>query len=374
MAPVSRPRGLPHEILIGEAGANLVLSKLQSWDMVTQPAMAGLAYDIVADIAGAGLVRIQVKTTTRLQRKRYAFLMKRGFYYSRQGNFGYESSDYDIAAFVCLPLARVCFCAAPIKRFSARPDWFMIEGIEWQTLQMAVPSLVQRDSLAIPAINPDYPIPIRHGVQHWPSGFGAEETLRLWRELHGSLPVTVQASPKPGQVSELPVDLDDVMDGFADMLEPGAAVSPPQDCAEMAAASLLRRAVDSHAQKFGQHDLIIVEVPTAKSVQPTSEVALAVLFGWKEVGDGPGGAKRSRHDDSRFRKYECDDHQNRKSHERLGQEVAADLLASKTVIIITYDPNTMLPPIGSKIGGPSLRASKYGCYLVCGTFDGGDRM
>ncbi len=157
MAPVSRPRGLPHEILIGEAGANLVLSKLQSWGIPSQPAMAGLAYDIVADIAGAGLVRIQVKTTTRLQRKRYAFLMKRGFYYSRQGNFGYESSDYDVAAFVCLPLARVCFCAAPIKRFSARPDWFMIEGIEWQTLQMAVPSLVQRDSSLSPPLTPTTP-------------------------------------------------------------------------------------------------------------------------------------------------------------------------------------------------------------------------
>ena len=156
--------------------------------------------------------------------------------------------------------------------------------------------------------------------------------------------MTMQADQKVGQVSEFPVDLDDIMDGFADMLEFGAAASPPQDRAEMAAASLLRRAVDSHAQKLGQHDLIIIEVPAAEWVQPTSEVALAVLFGWKEVGDGQGGSKRSRHDDSRFRKYECDDHQNKKSHERLGQEVAADLLASKTVIIITCDSNTMLPP------------------------------
>ena len=148
----------PREILIGEAGANLVLSKLQAWGIPSQAAMAGLAYDIVADIAGAGLVRIQVKTTTRLQGKRYAFLMKRGFYYSRQGNFGYESSDYDIAAFVCLPLARVCFCAAPIKRFSARPDWFLIEGIEWQTLQMAVPSLMQCDSPISPPLTPNNPI------------------------------------------------------------------------------------------------------------------------------------------------------------------------------------------------------------------------
>ncbi len=158
MTPVSRPRGLPQEILIGEAGANYVLSKLQAWGIPSQAAMAGLAYDIVADIAGAGLVRIQVKTTTRLQGKRYAFLMKRGFYYSRQGNFGYESSDYDIAAFVCLPLARVCFCAAPIKRFSARPDWFLIEGIEWQTLQMAVPSLMQCNSPISPPLTPNNPI------------------------------------------------------------------------------------------------------------------------------------------------------------------------------------------------------------------------
>lgn len=135
-----------YEILIGEAGHNLVLSRLQSWLTPAQSAMPGLPYDILADIADIGIVRLQVKTCTRMQGKRYSFNMKRGFYGSAHGVFDYEIDDYDIAAFVCLPLSKICFIAAPIQRFSAPAAKFMTQGIEKDTLGIAIKTIRRQRS------------------------------------------------------------------------------------------------------------------------------------------------------------------------------------------------------------------------------------
>ncbi len=52
-------------ILTGEAGANLTLSRLQAWGIATQPAMPGVAYDLIADVPGLDMLRLQVKTKSK---------------------------------------------------------------------------------------------------------------------------------------------------------------------------------------------------------------------------------------------------------------------------------------------------------------------
>jgi hypothetical protein len=52
-------------ILTGESGANLVLSRLQGWGIPAQASMPGIAYDLIADVKGLDMLRIQVKTRSR---------------------------------------------------------------------------------------------------------------------------------------------------------------------------------------------------------------------------------------------------------------------------------------------------------------------
>lgn len=158
--PMHRRKGLSREILVGEAGANLVLSKLQSWGIPAQPAMPGLAYDILADCGRFGVLRLQVKTRARPTGRRYVFEMKRGYYYSRQSVFDYAPGDYDIAAFVCLPVYRVFFRAAPVKLFTVRAEWFAtrIDDIERWMLRTALLALPGR-----PPSDPGMRLPVAAG-------------------------------------------------------------------------------------------------------------------------------------------------------------------------------------------------------------------
>jgi hypothetical protein len=130
--------GVSREILIGESGNNLVLSKLQGWEIPAHPAMPGLAYDLMADIVGTGLIKIQVKTTTRVTNNKCSFVMRRGFYYSKRGNFDYTAHDYDIAALVYLPTEKVCFHASPGSRVAFPPEWLLPAGIERRSLNLAL--------------------------------------------------------------------------------------------------------------------------------------------------------------------------------------------------------------------------------------------
>ncbi len=67
--PPATPSAMKHAPsaarLTGEAGTNLVLSKLQGWDIRAQATMPGIAYDVIADVEGAGMLHIQVKIRLR---------------------------------------------------------------------------------------------------------------------------------------------------------------------------------------------------------------------------------------------------------------------------------------------------------------------
>ncbi len=126
------------ETLIGEAGVHLVISKLLAWRIPTREAMAGLPYDIIADDENAGLLRIQVKTTTRLYGRKLRFRMRRGFYYSRRGTFDYEATDFDIAAFVHLPAGKLCFWVAPRRSIAIYPEWLTPPDVEYKTWLLAL--------------------------------------------------------------------------------------------------------------------------------------------------------------------------------------------------------------------------------------------
>lgn len=130
--------------LIGEAGANLVLSRLQSCGIAAQSAMPSLPYDIIADVPHFDLLRIQVKTRSRPTGRICQFRMQRGFYRSKSGVFSYADDDFDIAAFVCLSLNAVFFRAFPIKRFSVPTSLLRLPEIDCETLELAIETIKRR--------------------------------------------------------------------------------------------------------------------------------------------------------------------------------------------------------------------------------------
>ncbi len=168
--PRSRPpavtpkakRAASAAILTGEAGGNLVLSRLQSWGIPAQPAMPGVAYDLIADVPHVDMLRIQVKTRTRPKGQVCSFAMTRGQYYSPAGMFPYDKDDYDIAAFVCLSAHQVFFCIGPVERISVRAMWLRSPGIDRDTFALALQSLQRRrraEQLAwLAAMSPEEPL------------------------------------------------------------------------------------------------------------------------------------------------------------------------------------------------------------------------
>ncbi|MFT2095825.1 group I intron-associated PD-(D/E)XK endonuclease [Acidiphilium multivorum] len=140
-SPEPQRRHLPSTTLIGEAGANLILSRLQSWGIAAQPAMAGLPYDLIADVPGFDMLRIQVKTRSRPNGKRCIFTMQRGHQRSRAGTFPYAPGDFDLAAFVCLSLSAVFFYAGPVERISLGTPWLRLPGIDRESLDLAIKAI-----------------------------------------------------------------------------------------------------------------------------------------------------------------------------------------------------------------------------------------
>ncbi len=136
--------GAPSAILIGEAGANLVLSKLQGWGIPTQVAMPGIAYDLIADIAGLDLLRIQVKTRSTAKGNSCAFNLTRGFYYSKAGIFNYGRDDFDLAAFVCLSIGAIFFCHDPKDYISVRRAWMQSSTIARDSFDLALQAIRRR--------------------------------------------------------------------------------------------------------------------------------------------------------------------------------------------------------------------------------------
>ena len=134
----------PAAILTGEAGANLTLSRLQAWGIAAQPAMPGVAYDLLADVPGFDMIRLQVKTKSKPGGQTCSYTMSRGQYYSPAGVFKYAADDYDIAAFVCLSVGQVFFCAAPIHRITVRAMWLRTPSIDRETFRLALQTLRHR--------------------------------------------------------------------------------------------------------------------------------------------------------------------------------------------------------------------------------------
>lgn len=136
------PHPGPHrgsqEILIGDAGVHLVMSRLLAWRIPVREAMNGQSYDIIADVKEVGLLRLQVKTTTRIRHGKLRFRMQRGFYHSRRGKFDYEKSDYDIAAFVHLSNDTLIFWASPPRNVAFPPEWLEPPSIEYKSWLLAL--------------------------------------------------------------------------------------------------------------------------------------------------------------------------------------------------------------------------------------------
>ena len=156
-------RGPSSAMLVGEAGTSLVLCKLPALGIPAQLAMAGLPYDLIADIPGFDLVRIQVKTRSRPSDGQCSFKMKRGFYRSKSGVFAYTPEDFDIAAFACLSLSAIFFHPGPVGHISKPSDWLRLPGIDSETLSLAVQTLRRNrynDACAwLASMSPDAPDP-----------------------------------------------------------------------------------------------------------------------------------------------------------------------------------------------------------------------
>ena len=144
----------PRDILIGEAGVHLVLSRLMRWGLPAHAAGPGLAYDVIAEGGpGIGLIRLQVKTTARPPRGRcYHFRLTRGFHGSARGVFAYQSGDFDIAAFVALGLDRVLFRTFGVPSFTAAPAAFLAEDAERRSLSAALAALMARRRATPPRV------------------------------------------------------------------------------------------------------------------------------------------------------------------------------------------------------------------------------
>ena len=146
--------GGPRDILIGEAGVHLVLSRLMQWHMPAHAAGPGLAYDIIAEGGlGIGLIRLQVKTTARPPRGPcYRFRLTRGFHGSARGVFAYQAGDFDIAAFVALDIGRVLFQAFEPSTFAATPEDFLALDAERRSLSRLLPAPEEQPAEIAPAL------------------------------------------------------------------------------------------------------------------------------------------------------------------------------------------------------------------------------
>ncbi len=140
LLPDESETGGPRDILIGEAGMHFVLARLLQWGVPAHPAGPGLPYDIIAEGGFAlGLIRLQVKSTARPPRGRcYRFTLTRGFHGSARGVFAYQAGDFEIAAFVALPLDRVLFRAFGAPAFTATPAEFRAPDAERRSLRSAL--------------------------------------------------------------------------------------------------------------------------------------------------------------------------------------------------------------------------------------------
>lgn len=141
---ISSPAATPPQargsaaIMIGDAGVHLVMSRLLGWQIPVRDGPNGQPYDIIADVKGAGMLRLQVKTTTKSKGGKLNFRMQRGFYRSKHGIFDYEESDFDIAAFVYLPECKLLFWAWPPRSVSVPLEYLDSPVVAHRTWTLAL--------------------------------------------------------------------------------------------------------------------------------------------------------------------------------------------------------------------------------------------
>jgi len=118
-----------NDIRIGEAGEDLAASKLKMWNYTVHRSSGGGPSDLLVE-AGGGLLRVQIKTTTKVSNS-MTFSYSRGFHGSKDGVFRYASNDFDIAGCVNLNDGKVLFSAGvPEKAITWPRHIFMHEGAE----------------------------------------------------------------------------------------------------------------------------------------------------------------------------------------------------------------------------------------------------
>ena len=133
------PEPRPTDVMVGDAGTYLVLSRLLYSGRPAHLAGSSLPYDIIAHGGrGVGLICLQVKSTARPPLGRYRFVLKRGFHRSAHGVFAYQAGDFDIAAFVSLALDRVLFRPFGRPTFTATPADFCAPDAERRSLRAAL--------------------------------------------------------------------------------------------------------------------------------------------------------------------------------------------------------------------------------------------
>jgi hypothetical protein len=117
LQPVHAAKRVPSAtILTREAGVTRTLSRLKSWGITAQPAMPGVAYDLIADVPGRDMIQLQVKTKTQPKGRTCSFTLT----------------------------WQVFFYAAPIHRISVRAMWLSTLGNDIETSQLVVQSLWRR--------------------------------------------------------------------------------------------------------------------------------------------------------------------------------------------------------------------------------------
>lgn len=126
---LNNPLSSRSDVRIGEAGELLTVSKLLKWGVKAFTVASGDQYDILADLGGGSLLRIQVKTSLVLKAS-YSFSFHRGYYYSPKGIFGYTDDDYDISACVDLFDEKVLFSPGVQRSITWKRTQFCQDGGE----------------------------------------------------------------------------------------------------------------------------------------------------------------------------------------------------------------------------------------------------
>ena len=122
----------------GDVAETLVLFKLLNMGYDAHDARRDLPYDIVVDVGGGRICRVQVKGRRQGVRGRFDFRAQRGDWRSATGTYAYTEADFDVSAFVALSLERVIFVPGINPAFRASTSDFLRTNGEAQSWERAL--------------------------------------------------------------------------------------------------------------------------------------------------------------------------------------------------------------------------------------------